>query len=70
MRIADEAQGRFGKTVSWGAQAGDRRVVLAGQPGDLDDPDDRYSSADATRGGVTEGLNGRPPCCSRAAVSR
>jgi hypothetical protein len=28
MRIADEAQGRFGKTVSWGAQIGDRRVLF------------------------------------------
>jgi hypothetical protein len=28
MRIADEAQSRFGKTVSWGAQIGDRRVLF------------------------------------------
>ena len=28
MRIADEAQSRFGRTVSWGAQAGDRRVLF------------------------------------------
>ena len=28
MRIADEAQSRFGRTVSWGARAGDRRVLF------------------------------------------
>jgi hypothetical protein len=28
MRIADEAQSRFDRTVSWGAQAGDRRVLF------------------------------------------